>query len=441
MENAYIIKGGKPLSGEVTLSGAKNVALKIVIASLMFEGDVILHNIPRINDIHELLHLIQLLGGKADFVEGNTVQVSGGSIKKNKVDLLHASKIRASFLLFAPLLRLFEEAHIPNPGGCRIGARSIDRIVEGMKAVGIAVEYDSSAGYYIAQLKQTVKGNFTFGKSTHTGTELMILIGMLSTERIVIHNAALEPEIDDLIKFLNDGGAEIVREDRKITIVGAKKLKQKKPFTIVCDRNEAVTYAISAIVTKGEITFSGIAQEHFTEFIAKINQAHGGVEYMGHSRWRFFATDQLRATDVTTGPHPEFMTDWQPPWAILMTQAVGESIIHERVYENRFSYVEELRKMGASIEYVHRSVHRPEQFYTFNYNPLHSYKQIIKIKGPQKLHNGVVTIADLRAGVTLAIAALLAKGESVVYGASNVERGYEDFVGKITSLGGNIKKI
>jgi UDP-N-acetylglucosamine 1-carboxyvinyltransferase len=440
MEDSYIINGGKALKGEVMLSGAKNVAVKALIAALLFEGEVVLQNIPRIRDVFELLDLLKELGAEIDFT-GHTVKINGDSINTNKSDFLHSSKIRTSFMLFAPLLYKFKEAYIPNPGGCRIGARPIDRVVDGMEELGIEVEYDPDTGYYHAEMKNKPKGSYTFKKSSHTVTELLILISVFSDDKVKIENAAMEPEIDDLIRFLNESGAKITRSGSSIIIQGVQKLKQTQPYTIGWDRIEAATYAVLAVITKGDIVISKIEDSLIKVFNDHLVKAGGGVEKLPDGRWRYFYKGPLKATNVTTSPHPGFMTDWQPPWAVLMTQAEGESIIHERIYENRFMYVEELRKMGADIEFIKVPVTNPAEYFFFNFDPAKKYNQVIRINGPQKLHNAVLTVADLRAGATLAIAALSTEGESVLNGTSIMERGYEDFVGKITALGGDIRKV
>lgn len=441
MEDAYIIKGGSPLKGEIKLSGAKNVALKVIISALLFDGEVILHNIPRINDVHELLHLIRSMGGKAEFTKDNIVIIDGRSIKTNKVDFLHGSKMRVSFMLFAPLLAKFKECYVPNPGGCRIGARPIDRIIEGMKAIGIEVSYDSATGYYHAVMKNSPSGGYKFIKPSHTGTELLILIALLGNKTITLENTALEPEIDELILFLNESGAMIKREGIKIAISPAQTLHQKNPFTISSDRNEAVTYATLALATKGEIIINGVQKNRIQTFIDCVKKIGGGFQELASDRFSFFYTKELTALNIETAPHPGFMTDWQPNWAVFMTHAKGESIIHERVFENRFSYVEELRKLGAVIDYVKIPVKNPMEYFFFNFDPAKKYNQAIRIKGPQQLHGGALTISDLRAGASLAIAAFCAEGESVINGASILERGYEDFVEKTRKLGGEIKKM
>ncbi|MCX6732351.1 MAG: UDP-N-acetylglucosamine 1-carboxyvinyltransferase, partial [Candidatus Roizmanbacteria bacterium] len=250
MEDAYSIHGGKPLTGNVQLSGAKNAALKMVIGALLFDGKVTLNNVPRIRDLDELLHLFTELGATAEFINANTVVIDGTGLNTNTVDLLHGSKIRSSFLLFAPLLKKFKEAHIPNPGGCRIGARPIDRIMNGLKELGGVVEYDHATGYYHGKLAQKTHGTYTFEKPSHTGTEFMIMLSVFAEGTVHIHNAALEPEIDDLISFFNEGGAQIHRDGSSIIVNGVTSLVQKKPYTIVSDRNEAVTFAVLGLITK-----------------------------------------------------------------------------------------------------------------------------------------------------------------------------------------------
>ncbi len=440
MEDAFIIKGGRKLQGEVNVSGAKNVALKVIIGSLMFDHEVTLQNIPRILDVYELLDLIKFLGGKAEFTDKNTVVVDGNHLTTNRVNLLHGSKIRVSFMLFAPLLFRFQECFVPNPGGCRIGARPIDRIVEGMKKIGIGVNYDSETGYYKATRNQAPSGSYTFPKPTHTGTELLILLSLMTKSTVTIHNAASEPEIDELIMFLNQSGAKIKKNGMNLEVAPLQRLSRKDSFAIGPDRNEAVTFATLALATKGRITIPSFPPQTLAAFIKKLKEIGAGIDQRDDSLEVYYR-QPLKSSNVETAPHPGFMTDWQPNWAVLMTQAQGESIIHERVFENRFSYVDELRKLGAEIDYIKIPVKNPMEYFFFNFDPAKKYNQAIRVKGFQELHGGVLTISDLRAGATLAIAALAADGESVVNGASIMERGYENFVEKVKALGGEIEKI
>jgi UDP-N-acetylglucosamine 1-carboxyvinyltransferase len=442
MEDAFIINGGKKLGGEITLSGAKNASLKLIIASLLFDSQkVILQNIPQINDVLELIHLINKLGAKARFIEKNTLEIDPTMLKDNKVDMLHSSKIRVSFMLFAPLLYRLGECYIPNPGGCRIGARPIDRIVEGMKNIGIDVSYSSETGYYHAVLKQRPSGFYRFKKPTHTGTELLIMLSILAKDKVVLENCALEPEIDNLIDFLNQGGAKIKRAKDKIEVEGIKKLNSNQPFKVVSDRNEAATYISLVVASFGKIKIKPIDEDSLFTFNQKLKETGVAVVKDGDSFIYHPYGPILKSTNIETSPHPGFMTDWQPNWAVLMTQAKGESIIVERVFENRFSYVDELRKFGAKIEFLKIPVENPEGYYFFNYEKDKIYQQAIRIYGPTKFHNAVVNVTDLRAGASLAVAALLVPGESVVNGASILKRGYENFVDKVKSLGGEIREI
>lgn len=441
MENALIIKGGNKLAGKVKLSGAKNVALKVIIAGLMFEKPVIIKNVPHIKDVEELFHLIDLLGGEAKFIEENTVLVDGRFLNLNKVDLLHASKIRVSFLLFAPLLFKFKECYIPNPGGCRIGARPIDRVIEGFRHLGISVEYDSDSGYYQAKLTNFPKGNYRFTKPTHTGTEALILISLLTKEKVVLENSALEPEIDDLINFLKLAGAKIKRNGNIITILPSEKLYLNNPYSIINDRNELVTYACLAVATKGKILIGEINPIIIDSFLKKMKDIGVGISIKKNNLIEFCYQNNLSSTIIETSPYPGFMTDWQPNLAVLLTQASGESKIIERVFENRFAYVQQLKKLGAKIEYIDWHIKNPKDYYFFNWEEKRDYLQAIKIIGPQTLHEGVVDVTDLRAGAALVIACFLAKGESVINGAEILERGYENLVEKIKNLGGEIKKL
>jgi UDP-N-acetylglucosamine 1-carboxyvinyltransferase len=441
MSDSYLISGGKPLKGEIVLSGAKNVALKTIIAALMFKGDVILKNIPKINDVLDLIELIKSLGVKADFIEKNTLKINSSSLKNNRVDLQYGSKIRVSFMLFAPLLNRFGECFVPNPGGCRIGARPIDRIIKGLVALGIKIDYDTETGYYHAKIVDKPKGAYRFEKPSHTGTELLMMIGLMTEEKVDIDNVANEPEIDDLILYLNSAGANIKKEKNKIIVSKSGELIQKDSFTIMSDRNELVTYATLAVASSGDVTVGPIDKNLITSFLEIMVQAGAGVEEISNYKYRFFYKGEIESVNIETSPHPGFMTDWQPSWAILMLKANGLSVIHERVFENRFSYVEELAKLGAKIDFVDIKVENPEFFYHFNHEKDKAYKQTIKIEGMSELHNAILNISDLRAGAALACAALLADGESIVNGASILERGYEDFVEKIKKLGGEIKKI
>lgn len=433
----YIINGGKKLAGTVTISGSKNVATKAVIAACLTSEPVILKNVPQISDIDALLEVIESIGGVVE-KDGSTITVTVSEIKNNKISLAEGARVRTASMFLAPLLLRTGHAVVPNPEGCRLGARSIERHIEGLEHMGAEIRYESSDGYYHASTSGLKGATYRFEKTTHTGTETLIMAATMAAGTTVIENAAREHEIDDLILLLNTMGAKIKREDHtKIVIEGVKSL-HGATHTIVSDSNELVTFAVLSLISGGNITLQNANLSHVGTFIEMVENCGGDVEKDGSSV-RFFAPGMLKASHIVTAPEPGFKTDWQGPWAILMTQATGISTIHETIYENRFGYVSELKKMGADIEFYDPEVSNPDEVYNFNYDPSVSYQQAIKIDGPKKLHNAVVHISDLRAGATVVMAALIADGESVIYGVEHLERGYEKFDARLRALGADVR--
>lgn len=435
----YIIKGGNTLSGTIRISGSKNVVTKAVIAACLTSEPVTLKNVPEISDIQALLEVIESIGGTVSRKNGEvTIQVS--EIKNHTISLAEGARVRTSSMFISPLLLRTGNAVVPNPEGCRLGARPIERHIEGLEQMGAKIEYKSEDGYYHATTNGLTGTTYRFEKNTHTGTETLIMAATLARGTTIIENAAEEHEIDDLIGLLNSMGAKIKRhEGRRVEITGVEKL-HGTTYEIVSDGNELVTFAVLSILAGGNIWLENANLSNVSEFLKELEKAGASHEEVD-GKVRFYAENGLNPTQVTTAPEPGFKTDWQGPWAILSTQAVGESTIHETIYENRFGYVSELRKMGAKIEFFDPEVSDPENIYNFNYDSGMSYKQAIKIYGPKNLHNAVLTVSDLRAGATVVIASLIAKGESVIYGIEHIERGYEKFVERLAAVGADIKEI
>ncbi len=438
----FIINGGKVLNGEVSVSGAKNVALKIVVAACLTSDEIIIDNVPLISDFYVMVDIVEELGGKVR-IEDHTAYIKMAEFKKEKIALEAAAEVRTSALFVAPLLARQNSAIIPNPGGCRIGARPIDRTISGLKEMGVDATYNSKDGFFHIKASSGLKGaNYTFEKNTHTGTETLIMAAVLAKGKTILDNAAAEPEVDQLIDFLNQMGARVKRiSERKIEIEGVEKLHGCR-FEVAPDRNEIVTFAIAALITKGDITVKNVKNDSgLTQFLEVFEKTGGGFEEKGKDL-RFFYKSQLLPTDVKTTFYPGFMTDWQGPWAVLMTQAAGISVIHETVYENRFSYVPQLLKMGAKVELFNPEVPNPKEVYNFNLSDnKSSYYHAVRISGPVQLHNAVVEIYDLRAGATLVLAGLCAQGESVVFGIEHLDRGYENFEKRLKSLGADIERV
>ena len=437
----FVIKGGTKLKGKISVSGSKNVALKALVAACLTDEEVVIENIPLISDFMVMVDIIEDLGGKVK-IKDHTAVVKIKKIKKTRISLEKAASIRTSAMFMAPLLARCGQAVIPNPGGCRIGARPMDRIIGGIEKMGVKVFYDSKDGYFYLTSKNRMKSaNYKFEKNTHTGTETLILASVLARGETILDNAAEEPEVSELINLLNLMGANVRRVNRrKIIINGVLKLHGAK-FKIPPDRNEVVTFAIAAVITKGDVFIKNINKNGLEEFLEKLKIAGGGIEEKKEGI-RFYYIDGVSPTNTATSFYPGFMTDWQGPWLILMTQGEGISTIHETVYENRFGYVGELSKMGAQIELFNPVVRNPKKFYNFNFEDNKpEYKRAAKIYGPIDFHNAAINISDLRAGATLVLAALAANGESVVFGVEHLDRGYEDFDRRIKKLGGNIKRV
>ena len=434
----FIVNGGKKLTGETSVSGSKNVALKALVAACLTDQEVIIDNIPLISDLFIMADIIEALGGTVQ-TQNHSIKIQVMALKNTKIPLERALEVRTSAMFMAPLLARRGEAIIPNPGGCRIGARPIDRTIDGLSKMGVIVKYKSSDGYFYMKAPNGLSGtDYTFKKSTHTGTETLILAGVLAAGRTILRNAAQEPEVNELIELLNRMGAKIEKiDEHTIEIDGVKKLSGAR-FSVGADRNELVTLAIAALITKGDVLIKDVQATDLSSFMEKMEEIGAGVE-VKKDGIRFFYKGDIKAADIETGTYPGFMTDWQAPWAVLMTQARGESVIHERVYESRFSYVPQLQKMGADMELFNPKVTNPEEFYNFNIDDDNAEnKHAARIKGPTNLHNAIVTISDLRAGATLVLAALAAKGESVILEVHHLDRGYEKFEDRLNSLGADI---
>jgi UDP-N-acetylglucosamine 1-carboxyvinyltransferase len=433
----YTIKGGKKLTGNVTVSGAKNAALKALVAACMTSDEVKIHNVPLISDLFVMVDIMKDLGAKVEIID-HTVVVKMEKFSHFSIPLDKAVLARTSSMFIAPLLARSGEAIIPNPGGCRLGARPIDRTINGIEKMNVDITYHSEDGYFHAKTKGLRGANYHFPKNTHTGTETLILTAVLAKGTTVLTNAAEEPEIDDVIGLLNAMGAKIKRTaHREITIIGVDKLHGAE-FTISPDRIEVATFAVAAILTGGDIFIKDAGKAEIRDFMEKLHLTGAGVQ-SEPGGIRFYANGVLNAVDVITGIHPGFLTDWQALWGVLMTKANGESTIHETVFENKLGYVHDLERMGARIKLFNPVVENPEKVYNFNLDDDQAeYFHAVKIKGPTPLHNAVMTTLDIRAGAAVVLAALAAKGTSTIFGIEKLDRGYENFEGRLQKLGANI---
>jgi UDP-N-acetylglucosamine 1-carboxyvinyltransferase len=422
----FVVTGGQPLNGEVSIAGAKNAVLKLMAASALTDEPCVLRNVPDISDVAILCETMRDIGFDVRRVESDALELRASSAQWLFVPLEAAMKMRASFILLGPLLSRFGQVIISNPGGDRIGRRPVDLHVDAISAMGAQVEYKN--GYYFARAPEgRLHGaRIEFPYVTVMGTENAMLAAVLAEGTTVIENAAQEPETDDLVAMLCAMGARIERTaPHRLEIVGVDRLGGAD-HEVIGDRLEAGTFAIAAAVTGGDVTVRGIVPEHLGPFLEVLDRM--GVPYEtdagaggGQGTLRVRSAASYRPVDVETRPYPGFPTDLQAPLAVLMTQADGVSTIHETIYEDRLEYVVELNKMGAVIEVTD--------------------ERHARIAGPAPLHGREVTIADLRAGATLVLAALAAEETSVISGVEHVDRGYERIESKLLALGAQIHRI
>jgi len=434
----FVIQGGVPLKGEVALAGAKNSGFKLMIASLLSREKSRIEGFSKIGDVYSTAKIIEELGGKVSFQKNHILEVEGRGLKKFEFSEKTGRLSRASTYFVGPLLYYFGKAIIPIPGGCKIGQRPLNRHLTGFKALGAKIK--DCGDYYRITANKFKGAIFHFPKITHGGTDVMIIASVLAEGETILENAALEPEVDDLIGFLNSMGAKIKRiKGRKIIIKGVKKLKGTS-FQVMPDRNEAVTFACSALITKGDILVKKANPKVLTAFLKQIKKINGGFEIKKEGI-RFFWKGQLHPSQVVTKPYPGFMTDWQSLWTVLMTQASGISVIHEAIFENRFGFISDLVKMGAKIELFNPKVKNPQKFYNFNWEDNKpEYFHAARIFGQTPLKGSQFTISDIRAGATLILAALVAKGKTQLRGIEHVDRGYENLDGRLRELGAKIKR-
>ncbi len=436
----FIVEGGNPLKGSVSLRGAKNASFKLLIASLLTESENIFLQISQIGDVKLVLEILQDLGVKAEIHGKRTIYTNAKEIKKFVIEERFGAKSRASLMFAGPLLARFGKAEFPMPGGDKIGSvRALDRHFDGFKNFGVDVTIDGNMVRLFA--KNGLKGcYYKFAKPTHTGTENMIMTAVLADGKTILENCGLEPEIDDLIKYLNSCGAKIKRTvGRTIEIEGVSYLKGSV-HRVIPDRNQAITFAIGAIITGGDVIIEDANPEHLDVFFKKLDEANAGYE-INEFGIRFFYKGELHPTFVCTKPHPGFMTDWQPIWINLPLITNGVSEVVEAVYDGRFQHVEVFKSFGAKIEYFDPKPSNPNEFYNFNYDPNKTYdQQGIRIFGPANLKPINTQVFDLRLGATLLLSSLRIKGKSEIFNISEIDRGYDEFDKKLEILGAKIRR-
>lgn len=437
--NTFLVTGGTPLHGSVRIGGAKNASYKLLIASTLADSESRLLNFSHISDVTLVADIIDYLGGKTDRSCERAIFVHPSGMTNHVIKPEHGSQGRFSNMFIPVLLHRFGKAVVPAPGGDRIGKRPLERHFQGLEALGAKVE--ERDGMFFATADELIGTTYRFAKNTHTGTETLLMAAVLAKGTTILENAAQEPEVDDLIKFLNNMGGHIERiTPTTIRIEGVAKL-HGTIHKIIPDRNEAVSYACAAIATKGDVIIENARAEHLTAFLDVLEKIGAGYE-IGDYGIRFYYKGPLTATDITTQIEPGFMTDWQPLMATLLTQCSGTSVLHETVMSQRFQYVPALQDMGAHIEYLHIPVVDPQTTYNFNLDETsQDTPHAISITGPTPLKAGTFEIQDLRQGATLILAAMIARGTTTLTNTTQVDRGYEDLDIRLRSMGAKIERV
>ncbi len=417
----FLIRGGKPLRGKVAISGAKNSALPCLAATLLSPETVTLHNVPYVKDLITQRRLLEDLGATVLTPELRTHKVTASNIEIFEAPYELVKTMRASVLALGPLLSRFGQAKVSLPGGCAIGTRPIDLHLKAFEKLGAVVSLES--GNVVARAPEggLIGAEIYFEKVTVTGTENVMMAAVLARGKTKIVNAAREPEIEDLAELLNKMGARVKGAGTEtIEIEGVEGLNGAE-HTIIPDRIETGTFIIAAAITNGEIEITGCRPDHLTAVIEKLRSAGVEIEELNQSTLLVKCCDNgLQAKDVTTEPHPLFPTDMQAQYMALMTQAEGVSIINETIFENRFMHASELIRMGANIQ-------------------ISGNKAIVR--GKSALAGAPVQASDLRASASLVLAGLCASGETVIDRVYHIDRGYENIVKKLRSVGAKIERL
>nr|BBH88500.1 UDP-N-acetylglucosamine 1-carboxyvinyltransferase [Thermosporothrix sp. COM3] len=432
---AYRIEGGYPVKGEINCLGAKNFATKAMVAALLGETPTVLTNVPPIGDVDITAELLTSIGATVERTESLELRIDPTTINTSTVPVPHSGSNRIPILLLGALLHRFPEVSVPVVGGCKIGARAVDFHLEAIRKFGGIVEEGEDG--YVARRVKSLKGAYIELPYPSVGaTETCLYLSVLAEGRSVIANAAVEPEIMELITMLRAMGAIIFTSSgREIRIEGVPRLHGVN-MRVFGDRIEAASWACLACASDGDVTIHGIRPDTLGNFLSYYQQIGGGVELKGAESIRFFRNGELRPAVIETDVYPGFSTDWQQPFAVLLTQAHGISIMHETVYEKRFGYLKDLAELGAHTQLTtHCLGGTPCRFRDKNYE--HS----AIIMGPTPLTAADLCIPDLRAGLAYVIAAAIARGTTMITGIEFLERGYGDIVPRLTSLNLQIERV
>ncbi|MGC9140926.1 MAG: UDP-N-acetylglucosamine 1-carboxyvinyltransferase [Caldimicrobium sp.] len=418
MERKYIIRGGRPLKGEIEVKGAKNAALPALACTLLAKGNFLLKNVPKVRDVFCMLKILEYLGAKAQF-DGSNLQIDTSGVKRTDIPYELASQIRASILFLGALTAAYGEAVIPRPGGCDIGKRPTDIHEKGLSL--LSAELDFKHGNIITRAKRLKGAEIILDFPSVTATENLLMAASLAEGETILKNAAKEPEVVFLAEMLSEMGAEIKGAGTDTIFIKGKKRLQPIKIKIIPDRIEGGTFLIlSSLFLENEVIIKNLPIDYLETPCLKLKEMGIEVKKVDRNSYTVKRSKKIWPVEIVTAPYPGFPTDLQPLYAVLLTQAEGTSIIRENLFENRFQYAFELKRLGAKINVEDR---------------------VAVITGPTPLSGSPVKATDLRAGAALLLAGLIAENTTTLYRVELIERGYENLPQRIRALGGDIEVV
>ena len=413
----YIINGPSTLHGEVEISGAKNAAVAIIPATVLAQDVCVIENVPNISDVTILFQILKDLGAQVRYLAKNTVEIDTRNITEPVVPYESARHLRVSYYFLGAFLGRFGQAHVSPPGGCNFGVRPIDQHIKGFKALG--AEVDISYGKIHTKAEKLVGSHIYFDVVTVGATINLMLASCMAEGDTILENAAKEPHIVDVANFLNAMGANIKGAGTDVIRIKGVSRLHGTTYSIIPDQIEAGTFMFAAAATKGDITVRDVIPKHLESLSAKLLEI-GCQVIEGDDSVRVIGSEELKSTNVKTLPYPGFPTDMQPQMAVVLALANGSSMVTESIFENRFKYVDELNRMGSKIKVEGNTAY---------------------IEGVSGFTGAQLAAPDLRAGAALVLAALAAEGISEIEDIEYIQRGYEDFEGKLRSLGALIERV
>ncbi len=413
----FVINGGHPLKGEVSISGAKNAAVAILPATILAAGKCVIENLPCISDVTASLHILSALGAQVKLINKNTYEIDTTFLSGTEVPDDLSRQMRASYYFLGALLARFGEAQVAMPGGCNLGPRPIDQHLKAFNAIGATDSVDY--GMISVSGNELVAAEIFFDKVSVGATMNAMLSAVHAQGQTVLENCAKEPHIVDLANFLNMCGADVRGAGTDVIKIRGVERMHGATYSIIPDQIEAGSYMVAAVATGGDVLIKNVIPKHLDPITAKLVKAGAVVEEFDDSL-RIYRTAPLQPLKINTMPHPGFPTDMQPLMGVLLSVADGTSTVTEGIWDNRFRYVDELAKMGSNIQVD---------------------GQVAVIEGVEKLSPAPLRASDLRAGAALMVAALMTEGTSEIDEITHVQRGYEDIVGKLQGLGADIVQV